>query len=221
MRIWGLVSQKGGVGKTTIGAHLAVYAHQCGEKVLVIDLDPQESARKWHMKRGESTETPAVLSVVADNLTKVLDAARTLGVTLVIIDTPGKIDNSALAAIRAADLIITPTQPNFFDIEGLKDTVDLIGRVGKIGQAVCVVNGLAHQSVDQDFADAQLQAEAVGISVSPAFLVHRRAYQVSLREGKGVTEYKPKDAKAIREIEALWSHVNAVAPIGTKEKANQ
>jgi len=44
MKVIGLLSRKGGVGKTTLAVHLAVLAQQAGRQTLLIDLDPQRSA---------------------------------------------------------------------------------------------------------------------------------------------------------------------------------
>jgi len=221
---WSVCSKKGGVGKTTLSAHLAVLANSLGERVIIIDLDPSEDAKKWHAVRGDDNVPPMVIAALPDNLGKVLDAAETLGMTLAIIDTAGKIDAVALAVMRAADLIICPTQPNFFDIANLAEIAELLTRVGKLDQAVCVVNGLPHTSDEQDFEDAKMQAEALGFHVSPAYCVHRRAYVKSIAEGKGVTEYKPKDKwkdkQAIKEIQDLWAHLKALQPVFTKQLAS-
>ena len=167
MRTWSAVSQKGGSGKTTILAHLSAYAVQCGERVLLIDMDPQESAKQWHRLRGDSSEAPAVLAAVADNLDKILDAAKTLGITLAMVDTAGKTDAGSVAAIRAADLIITPTQPTFFATAALKDTVDLITRVGKLEQAVCIVNQLPDKRGEEEFKVAEMQTRGLASPYHP------------------------------------------------------
>jgi len=210
MRVWGFASQKGGVGKTSLSIHLGVYAVACGERVVIIDLDPQENARAWHTRRGDENTPPLVIPALPEKLPKVLDAARTLGMTLAIVDTAGKIDKVALTVMRNSDLIIAPTLPNFFDIDALRGTVGLINDLGKIDQSIAVVNGLNHHNPDQDFDDAKLQAEAVGISVAPTYCIHRRPFARSIREGKGVTEYAPKD-KASSELIALWEHLNGLS----------
>ena len=60
MKILAVISQKGGVGKTTIATALAVAAESEGRSAAVFDLDPQASASFWHDTR--EAETPAVVS---------------------------------------------------------------------------------------------------------------------------------------------------------------
>jgi MinD-like ATPase involved in chromosome partitioning or flagellar assembly len=103
-----------------------------------------------------------VISALAENLGRLKEAAETLGHTLLIIDTGPSTDAGALAAIRAADLIIAPVMPNFFDIGALKSTDRLIEKAGKLDRAVCVVNGLHYQGTEQDYQDAKGQVEAIG-----------------------------------------------------------
>ena len=55
MKVLGLLSRKGGSGKTTIAIHLAVMAQASGRRVLLIDLDPQGSAAAWWQARSEAT----------------------------------------------------------------------------------------------------------------------------------------------------------------------
>jgi chromosome partitioning protein len=54
MYVLAIVSQKGGVGKSTIAVHLAAEAHTQGQRVLLLDLDPQGSAMEWANRRGET-----------------------------------------------------------------------------------------------------------------------------------------------------------------------
>ena len=60
MKTLAIVSQKGGVGKTTIAVHLAVAAAKNGYSVAIIDLDPQATAAQWSDWRAEADPNPVV-----------------------------------------------------------------------------------------------------------------------------------------------------------------
>ena len=152
MRTWAFVSQKGGSGKTSICVHVSAYAVSCGEKVVVIDLDPQHSAHDWCELR--ENPVPDVIAALPERLQKIKNAAEQMGVTLMLVDTPPHTSGTALSAIRSADMIITPTQPNIFDILSLKDTVALLKQADRLADAVCVVNGVNPKGAD-DFSEAE------------------------------------------------------------------
>ena len=101
MHVVAMIVQKGGTGKSTIGLSLAVAAHQEGKSALVIDIDPQGTACNWKDRRKE--EQPLVVDSQPARLQAVLEKAEEGGVDLVIIDTPAKSEQSALAAAKAAD----------------------------------------------------------------------------------------------------------------------
>jgi chromosome partitioning protein len=64
------ISQKGGVGKTTLAIHLAVAFASDGLNVAILDLDPQASAAEWKDFREE--EMPGVIAIPSSRLPKVL-----------------------------------------------------------------------------------------------------------------------------------------------------
>jgi len=47
MKIISLMNEKGGTGKTTLATNLATALHREGKKVILVDADPQGSARDW------------------------------------------------------------------------------------------------------------------------------------------------------------------------------
>ena len=130
-----LVGQKGGTGKTTIALGLAVAAAQAGHTVAVIDLDPQATASKWKDRRTE--DNPAVVSAQASRLKPALDAARERGVEFAIIDSAGRSDDSAMAAARAADLILVPTRTSIVELETLPQVSDLLRIADSVRRVLC------------------------------------------------------------------------------------
>ena len=62
MRTIAFLTQKGGAGKTTLAASLAVAAAGAGERVIVLDLDPQASLARWG-KRREAANVPSKVMI--------------------------------------------------------------------------------------------------------------------------------------------------------------
>src|SRR5579863_3817525 len=83
MRVIVVASQKGGAGKTTIAAHLAVRAGMVGQgPAVLVDTDPQGSLREWRDARKINSEdarnddAPALATVKLDDLTTKLAELR-------------------------------------------------------------------------------------------------------------------------------------------------
>lgn len=74
MKVLSVVSQKGGVGKTTLATALAVQAGNAGRRTVVFDLDPQASATFWKDTRKD--DLVAISAIPAVRLSHMLAAAR-------------------------------------------------------------------------------------------------------------------------------------------------
>src|SRR5581483_10109286 len=128
MKVWSIVSQKGGSGKTTLALHLAIAAAR-NRKVLVIDLDPQQSAERWHAIRQRATgskDDPSIAAGPYQKLPDMLKTARLLGAELVLIDTPPKLDKAIIPALKAATLVLVPLKGSVLDLQALEDSADII-----------------------------------------------------------------------------------------------
>src|SRR5882672_4593974 len=128
MKVWSVVSQKGGSGKTTLAIQLAIAAAR-NRKVLVIDLDPQQSAERWHAIRQRATgskDDPSIAAGPYQKLPDMLKTARKLGAQLVLIDTPPKLDKAIVPALKAATTVLVPLKSAILDLQALEDSSDLI-----------------------------------------------------------------------------------------------
>jgi len=125
MRVVSIISQKGGVGKTTLATALAVEADRDGKRALLLDLDPQASASFWSDGRPEGAG-PTVTAIPPARLESVHKASDGAGADLVLIDTPPFAKDIAYDAARLADFVLVPARPAVLDIIALTRTVDLI-----------------------------------------------------------------------------------------------
>lgn len=124
------LNQKGGVGKTTLAVHLAGEFARSGQRVLVVDADPQGSALDWAQMRSQR-RLPRCFRVVGlarETLHQELpEAAR--GVDHVIVDGPPRVTALARSALIAADLVLIPVQPSPFDVWASAEVVALVREV--------------------------------------------------------------------------------------------
>src|SRR5215208_5786642 len=209
----GVLSQKGGAGKTTLSVHLAVAAQQEGYRVAIIDLDPQATARKWGDKRQEAE--PEVVGDHAERLPQLAEAARANGADLLIIDTAPNADRASLAAARLADLILIPCRPAAFDLEAIEATRDLAAIAKK--PAFVVLNSAPIRSAITEEAKKGLQAQ--GAKVCPHTLHVRVAYSHSVIDGRTALELEP-DGKAAEEVRSLYAWACPHAGMTTRRRAN-
>ncbi len=200
MKIITVHSQKGGSGKTTLSLNLAIAAARAKSQVVIIDLDPQQSAFRW--SRLRSDDAPVIVSGHAPNLSQLIEQARSGGADLVIIDTAPKSESASLIAAKAADLILIPCKPSNLDLDAVADTVNIARLAGK--PAVFVINECKAGSLLADMA-----AEALadyGLPIAPVRIGSRVGFIKSLTEGRGVVEQEPNGASA-REIRELYTYV--------------
>jgi len=197
MKTLAVISQKGGAGKTTLALHLAVGAIAAGKSAAVVDLDPQASAAGWRDTR--TAEEPAVVSAQAARLSQVLEAARGNGADLAVIDTAPHSEASALAAARAADLILVPCRPAILDLRAIGSTIDLARLAGK--PSAVVLNAVPPRGGLADEAAAAIGS--YGVPVSPIRLGHRAAFVHALTAGQTAQEYEP-EGKGAEEVTHLY-----------------
>jgi chromosome partitioning protein len=217
MFVTACVGQKGGTGKTTICLGLACAAVAAGRTVAVIDLDPQATASKWHDRRTD--DRPAVVSAQASRLKPALDVARANAVDFVIIDSAGRSDDSALAAARAADLILVPTRTSIVEIETLPAVADLLRIAGKIDHAFIVLNGLHPSAGAAGIEEARRMLQSFyGLASYPRHLCQRSAYSDAMLTGTTPQERDP-EGRAGQELGQLFEFVIEQANLRSGEQA--
>ena len=201
-RVIAVAAQKGGAGKTTITAHLAVQANALGQgPVVLADTDPQGSLSQWWRARNDDT-----LALAAARLEEIATnpaLLRSRGAAIAFIDTPPALTGSIEQIIAISDLIIIPARPSPHDLRAVGATVEMTRRAGK--PFLFVVNGAAPR--------ANITAEAVAAlsehgRVAPVILYQRTDYAASMIDGRTVME-TAAGGRSAQEMSDLWSYVYA------------
>jgi chromosome partitioning protein len=109
------VSQKGGVGKSTLARSVAVVLARAKVNVLVADCDDQQStAVKWNRVRAENQRAPAIDVVSARSVAEAIARAETFDVA--VLDMPCRVNHATLDAARQSHVIVQPTGPTLDDL---------------------------------------------------------------------------------------------------------
>lgn len=201
MKVIAFMTQKGGTGKTTLAASVGVAAQQAGERVFLIDLDPQGSLSSWGERR--EAETPGVDKINPDKLSAALQGLERAGYTLGIIDTQGVDSAATSAAMRVADLSLIPARPSALDIEASRPTLAALDRLKR---PVAFVLNQCPPGRNARPHDASKALSLLGVLALP-FIGQRTDHQDALASGLGVTEFEP-EGKAADEIRQLWHWIN-------------
>lgn len=201
MHIIAVASQKGGSGKTTMAGHLAVMADRAGAgPVALVDTDPQGSLSEWWNAR--TAETPLFARTSTGRLETDMARMRTLGIKLLVVDTPPAIEATITEVIRLCDLVVIPARPSPHDLRAAGATVELIERLGK--PMVFVINSATPR--------ARITAEAVMAlsqhgTLAPVIIHQRTGFAASMIDGRTVMEI-PGEARSAEEMAQLWDYLS-------------
>lgn len=201
MQIIVIASRKGGVGKTTLSAHLAVAAEQSHPgKVALLDFDPQGSLTWWAKHRAATT--PRFDSIEESALSAHLAALRKNGTELVIIDTPPVESTWVTQLINRADLVVIPTRASPLDIQAVGNT--MLAAQHAHTNLVWVLNGVSSRSGIADAVAAELRRFA---PLAPSYVHERTDYVMAMGQGKTVLETRPSGVSA-REVRDVWKFIS-------------
>src|SRR3954451_4808234 len=200
MRTVAVISQKGGVGKTTLATALAVAAEQSGRSAAVFDLDPQASAAFW--KDTRAAETPEVVAIPPSRLGYVLRTAGESGCELAIVDAPPFAKDIAFEAAQHADFILIPTRPAVLDVMAMTRTLELVRHYEK--PAVVVLTFCPPQG--REVSDTEDAVRRLGAPICGVKIHSRIAYSRAQQTGLAAQELEP-DGKAAEEIKQLYSYI--------------
>jgi chromosome partitioning protein len=205
-----IASRKGGAGKTSLAAHLAVEAHLRGDgPVVAIDADPMGGLTGWYdARKAEEPLCVEPRALKATGLKATLAHLRASGVSLVIIDTAPSASSDVKAMIAAADLVLIPVIPSPNDFRAIGDTLDLVDETGK--PALFVVSNAATNAklTNQALTLLSQHGTVAAVGDKPVIIKTRTDFRSSMTDGRTAREIKATSRSA-EEIADLWTAVKA------------
>lgn len=179
------VSQKGGVGKSTLARGLAREAAASGLRVKIADLDPdQATIIDWHKVRTQRGIQPPLSVELFRAAAHALASAH--GYDLLVIDGPAKASSGTTEIAKRADLIVQPTGAGRDD---LNPAVRVFHGLVKVGVPQDrLVFALNHIGTENEAEAARSYIAEAGYTTLPGYLPERAAYRLAQNEGFSVTE---------------------------------
>ena len=199
MQVLTFASQKGGSGKTSLAACVAVAAAEEGEIVAAIDTDAQGSLAAWGRRR--QVQNIEVETCEPSKLRQAVTRIRKAGsVSLLIVDTPGLFGAGVALALQDADFVLVPVKPSILDVEAARPTVEQLQTLRKPFGLVLNQCLSSSQGRTLDAATALVRSG----TLAPCMVALRADFLDGMTAGQGVTETAPK-GKAATEIRLLWA----------------
>lgn len=200
---------KGGVGKTTLAVNLAIARALAGRDVWLIDGDRQGTAQMAISIRADADQAPGISCATYPDGTTLRAQVQQQKDKFddIIIDAGGRDSTALRAALVLSDVLCVPFQPRSYDVWALNDMASLVDEARSVRdglRAVAILNCADPGETSTDNAEA-----AAAVADVPQFeyldtpIRRRKAFANAAGQGLSVLEFKPTDAKAVKELNAL------------------
>jgi chromosome partitioning protein len=198
-----LANTKGGVGKSTLAVHLAVWLFDRGAKVALLDLDKQRSSSHWI-----SQAEPGITVRTSDTPENCASEVRALARShdFVVGDGPGGLDDVSRTLLLLADLALLPITPSILDLWSVQQASATLRFAQDINsgrpEGRLVLNKMrTRDNISRELKNA---APTLGLDVSQNVIRDLQAYRDAVQQGTVVTRMARKGQMAGEEIEKLF-----------------
>ena len=197
MRVVAVINRKGGSGKSTLATHLAGYCARQGLKVMLGDVDRQQSSLAWLKRRAEQpvAQGAPVVGWAVDPRSVLRPPS---GISHVVIDTPGGLRDSELArVVMYADMIVMPVCHSLFDRESAAACYEELHTLPRVASGRCKV-AMVGMRLDARTKAAETMAEWAAQSNFPYLgaLRETQAYVRCVEQGATLFDLPPAKVEA-------------------------
>lgn len=206
-RVITIAQQKGGAGKTTLAAQLAIAWMRQGHKLALLDIDPQGSLAAWAELRRQRLGDAALgftCAALAGWRAGEWVERHVRDADIVIVDSPPHAELEAQIALRVANLVLMPLQPSPLDLWSTATTLRLARAENR--PILAVLNRVPARSSLVESVTTELARD--GVKLATATLGSRVAFAQAMAQGRGVVETAPSSLAAT-EITALAAEIAA------------
>lgn len=184
-KILGLISQKGGVGKSTLARAIACEAQKAELSVKIADFDLQQGTfTKWHQRRLQADLSEVGSVEMYKSVRPALEAAE--GFDLLIMDGEGRASEKTLEIAKVADLVIIPCGVSNDDTEPTCELAKALVDKGIPRKKIVVT--LSRVGSDASANRAREDIESRGFAVVTGYIPEKTSYSDAQYVGKSILE---------------------------------
>jgi chromosome partitioning protein len=179
------VSQKGGVGKSTLARGLGTFAVNRGLKTTIADLDQQQQTTVvWETTRARHDLKPLMDVRSFRSVADAVNSAKTS--ELLILDMAGKITDGATEASAHAHLLVQPTSPSSDDLHISVLVFLAMERISIARDRLAFALSRVLSAAEEKYARSYLAS--FGYAVLDGSIPEHLGYREAMRAGRSVTE---------------------------------
>lgn len=207
MKIIAMLNEKGGTGKSTLATNLATALHRRGLRVVLVDADPQGTARDWRAASPEGADLPPVIAI--DRYQMLASSLASVSTDVVVIDSPAKAESMSAAIVRVSHVALLVMQPSGADVWASAAAVKMIQARRDAGgeiDAAFLINRVSSKTKLSKVITAGEWNE-YGIDQLASTVGNRVAFAQAMTGGISVLDMQDEQAK--QEVQAIITELEA------------
>jgi chromosome partitioning protein len=199
-------NSKGGVGKSTLATHLAVWLFDQGFRTALLDTDKQRSSSEWIAE-----VEPKITVRVADTPEECLINAQELisSHDFLVGDAPGGLEDLSRTLLILADLAVFPISPSILDVRSVAGATQVLRYAQGINGGKPDGRLVLNKMKTRDTISHELRegAPKLGLQVAQNVIRDLQAYRDAAQQGTVVGRFGRKGAQAAADMGALFSEL--------------